>query len=409
MMLGFLARRVTTLGLYGLLAASAFSGCDDSGSDVPTVGELPEVVDRLRFTLILDGLQNPTFAAPLPGTDTLLVLEQPGRIRRVEAGQLLDEPFLDLRDRITAGGERGLLGLAFHPRFAENGRFYVHYSARALEGAAIGNGDTVVSEFAVAAEGNAGDPASERRVLTVDQPFANHNGGMLAFSPRDGFLYIGLGDGGSGGDPDANGQNLSSLLGKMLRIDVDARDQGEYGIPDGNMTGDRVRPEIWSFGLRNPWRYSFDENGDLYIADVGQGDVEEIDYEPAGEGGRNYGWKIMEGSRCFEPSSGCDATGITLPIVEYGRGAGRSITGGYVYRGQAIPELRGIYLYADYATGLIGALRVENGALAGSKDITSSINPDQLRNFTSFGLDAQGELYVLRGSGNGALYRIEAR
>ena len=398
--------RFATLSLCSVLVAGALASCEDAGSSVPTVGELGEVVDRLRLNRVLQGLDAPTFAAALPGTDTLLVLEQAGRIRSVQNGELQAEPFLDIRDRVSAGGERGLLGLAFHPRFADNVLFYVHYSARTVDGTDIDNGDTVVSEFSVGAQGTA-DPSSERRVLTVDQPYANHNGGMLAFSPRDGYLYIGLGDGGSARDPQGNGQNLDTLLGKMLRIDVDARDAGEYGIPSGNMTGSGVRPEIWSYGLRNPWRYSFDDNGDLYIADVGQGDLEEVDYEPAGEGGRNYGWKIMEGTSCHDPESGCNQDGITLPVVEYGRGSGRSITGGYVYRGQAIPELQGVYLYADYASGLISALRIENGALVGSKDITSSINPDDISGFTSFGVDAQGELYLL--ASNGGLYRIEAR
>lgn len=410
MTLGLLSSRVAALSLGGALASGALAGCEDTGSSVPTVGELGEVVERLRLSRVLGGLSDLTFAAALPGTDTLLLLEQQGRIRSVENGALVDEPFLDLRDRVEAGGERGLLGLAFHPRFSENGLFYVHYSARAVSGTEIGNGDTVVSEFSRNGQGNTADPASERRVLTVDQPYGNHNGGMLAFSPLDGFLYIGMGDGGSARDPQGHGQNLGSLLGKMLRIDVDGRDAGEYGIPSGNMTGAGVRPEIWSYGLRNPWRYSFDDNGDLYIADVGQGDREEIDYEPAGEGGRNYGWNIMEGARCHEPMSGCNQDGLTLPVIEYGRDSGRSITGGYVYRGQAIPELRGVYLYADFATGLISALRLENGALVGSRDISSSINPDGVNNFTSFGVDAQGELYLLTGGGDGgALYRIEAR
>jgi glucose/arabinose dehydrogenase len=267
----------------------------------------------------------------------------------------------------------------------------------------------VVAEFQRNGQENTADPASERRLLSVSQPFPNHNGGMIAFSPRDGFLYIGMGDGGSGGDPQGNGQNLDTLLGKMLRIDVDGRGAGEYGIPAGNMTGAGVRPEIWSYGLRNPWRFSFDSNGDLYIADVGQGDIEEVNYEPAGAGGRNYGWNTMEGSECFEPLEDCDRDGITLPVAEYDHDAGNSITGGFVYRGQAIPELRGVYFYADYTSGLIGALRIEDGALVGAKDITSSINPDGVSRITTFGVDAQGEVYLLTGGGNGGLYRIEAR
>ncbi|MEY4549944.1 MAG: hypothetical protein RL685_6139 [Pseudomonadota bacterium] len=408
MTLGLISLRISALSLCGVLVTGAFTACTDSGSSsVPNVGELGDVVDQLRLTRVLDGLAGPTFAAALPGTDTLLVLEQAGLIRRVEAGVLVTEPFLDIRDRVTAGGERGLLGLAFHPQFTENGRFYVHYSSRVAAGTDITAGDGVISEFVRSGQGATADAASERRVLVVEQPRANHNGGMLAFSPQDGFLYIGLGDGGGGGDPDANGQDMNAILGKMLRIDVDGREQGEYGIPAGNMTGNGVRPEIWSYGLRNPWRYSFDDNGDLYIADVGQGSLEEIDYEPAGAGGRNYGWNTMEGTSCYPDGADCERDGLTLPVVEYGRSSGRSITGGYVYRGQAIPDLRGVYLYADYASGLIGALRIEDQALVGSREITATINPDGVSDFTSFGVDSQGEMYLL--TSGGALYRIDPR
>lgn len=219
-------------------------------------------------------------------------------------------------------------------------------------------------------------------------------------------LYIGLGDGGSGGDPEGNAQNLSSWLGKMLRIDVDARSQGQYGIPAGNMTGDGVRPEIWSYGWRNPWRFSFDSNGDLYVGDVGQDSVEEVDYEPSGVGGRNYGWKVMEASRCFRSGSGCVSQDLTLPVAEYFHDQGCSITGGYVYRGQAIAGLEGTYLYADYCSGRFGSLRMEGRKLVAQQDITASINPDNLSNFTSFGVDRQGELYVL--DGGGTLRRITA-
>jgi glucose/arabinose dehydrogenase len=396
---------VSPLAVGCALLASA---CSDSstGSPLPPLGEVGVVVERLQLTSVVAGLDRPTFVTALPGTDALLVLEQSGRVRWLENGQLRAEPFLDLSGRVlSSGGEQGLLGLAFHPRFAENGRFYVHYSS--VAGSGIRAGDGVVSEFTRSGTAATVDPASERRVLSVAQPFANHNGGMLAFSPSDGFLYIGLGDGGSGGDPQGNGQNTGVWLGKMLRIDVDARDQGEYGIPDGNLTGSGVRPELWSIGLRNPWRYSFDpDNGDLYIADVGQNAVEEVDYEPSGTGGRNYGWNSTEGSRCYEPRSGCDQQDISLPVLEYSHDSGCSITGGYVYRGRAIPALRGVYFYADYCTGLIGTLRMENQALSGARDITSTINPDGIKDFTSFGVDADGELYLTtRG---GSLYRVEA-
>ena len=398
-----------TLGsLLGAAAGLLALACSDSGSSpAPPLGEVGSIVLGLQLTRVAQGLDRPTFVTALPGTDSLLVLEQGGRVRWLENGQLRAEPFLDLSSRVlSSGGEQGLLGLAFHPRFSENGRFYLHYSS--VIGSGIRSGDGVVSEFTRRGAAATVDPASERRVLSVAQPYSNHNGGMLAFSPSNGYLYIGLGDGGSGGDPQGNGQNTGVWLGKMLRIDVDARDQGEYGIPEGNLIGNGVRPEIWSIGLRNPWRYSFDpDNGDLYIGDVGQNAVEEVDYEPSGSGGRNYGWNTMEGSRCYEPNSGCDQAGITLPVVEYSHDSGCSITGGYVYRGRAIPELRGVYFYADYCTGLIGTLRMENGALAGARDITASINPDGVQDFTSFGVDADGELYLATRSGS--LYRIEAK
>jgi glucose/arabinose dehydrogenase len=362
---------------------------------------------KLQLTPIVEGLDNPTFVTALPGTDVLLVVEQRGRIRWIENGTARSEPFLDVSNRVLqSGGERGLLGLAFHPRFSENGRFYVHYSSVTAEG--IRSGDGVISEFVRNGAAATVDPSTERRLLSVAQPYSNHNGGMLAFSPSDGMLYIGLGDGGSGGDPQGNGQNTGVWLGKMLRIDVDARDQGEYGVPEGNLTGSGVRPEIWSIGLRNPWRYSFDPaNGDLYIGDVGQNEVEEVDYEPQGAAGRNYGWNQLEGSQCYEPASGCDRSGVTLPVAEYDHDAGCSITGGYVYRGSAMPDLRGVYFYADYCSGLIGALRVENQKLVGARDITDSINPDGIKDFTTFGVDANGELYI--AARGGSVYRIDAK
>jgi glucose/arabinose dehydrogenase len=388
------------------LAGAALACSDGSRSSLPATGELADVVDHLRLTPVVDGLDQPTFITALPGSDVLLVLEQGGRVRWIEGGQLRAEPFLDLSDRVlSGGGEQGLLGLAFHPNFRDNGRFFVHYSTKAQNGLRAGDG--VISEFTSSAGASSADASTQRRLLSVAQPYSNHNGGMLAFSPRDGFLYIGLGDGGSGGDPQGNGQNLGVWLGKMLRIDVDSRDQGEYGIPDGNLSGSGVLPEIWSYGLRNPWRFSFDpDNGDLYIGDVGQNAVEEVDYEPRGAGGRNYGWNTMEGSRCYQPSSGCDRDGIAAPVLEYSHDAGCSITGGYVYRGRAIPELRGVYFYADYCSGLIGTLRMQDGALGGSRDITASINPDGISDFTSFGTDADGELYI--ATRGGSIYRIEA-
>ena len=383
------------------------TACDDSanGGSLAPIGDAG-ALPVMKLTEFVSGLDAPTFLAALPDADVLLVLEQPGRVRKIVNGVLEDEPFLDLTDRVSAGGERGLLGLALNPSFAGDGRFYLHYSARPVPGADIELGAGVVSEFTRRAGELTADPSSERRLLVIDQPYSNHNGGMLAFHPSDGLLYIGLGDGGSGGDPQGYGQNLDAWLGKMLRIDVNGRDAGEYGIPAGNMTGDGVRPEIWSYGLRNPWRFSFDaETGDLYIGDVGQGAIEEIDFEPSGAGQRNYGWNTMEGSRCFEPTSACDREGLTLPVFEYPRDFGCSVTGGYVYRGQALGALRGVYLFADYCSGRFGALRVENERLVLQAEITETLNPDGLRNITSFGVDQLGEIYVLTSSG--VVYRID--
>ena len=395
-------------GRSGALLLALFAcACSESGNaPLPASGEVADVVDHLHLTRVVDGLDRPTFVSGLPGSDVLLALEQGGRIRWIEGGQLRDEPFLDLSQRVfSAGAEQGLLGLAFHPSFRDNGRFFVHYSTVAAD--ALRDGDGVISEFVLRPGATTIDPGDRRQVLSVAQPYANHNGGMLAFSPSDGYLYIGLGDGGSGGDPRGNGQNLGVWLGKLLRIDVDARDQGEYGIPEGNLTGNGARPEIWSYGWRNPWRFSFDpDNGDLYVGDVGQSAVEEVDYEPRGVGGRNYGWNTMEGSSCYPPSSGCDPSGITPPVLEYTHDSGCSVTGGYVYRGRAIPSLRGVYFYADYCSGLVGTLRMQDGALGGSRDITTSLNPDGLGQFTSFGTDSDGELYIT--TRDGGIYRFDA-
>jgi len=371
-----------TLGsLLGAAAGLLALACSDSGSSpAPPLGEVGSIVLGLQLTRVAQGLDRPTFVTALPGTDSLLVLEQGGRVRWLENGQLRAEPFLDLSSRVlSSGGEQGLLGLAFHPRFSENGRFYLHYSS--VIGSGIRSGDGVVSEFTRRGAAATVDPASERRVLSVAQPYSNHNGGMLAFSPSNGYLYIGLGDGGSGGDPQGNGQNTGVWLGKMLRIDVDARDQGEYGIPEGNLIGNGVRPEIWSIGLRNPWRYSFDpDNGDLYIGDVGQNAVEEVDYEPSGSGGRNYGWNTMEGSRCYEPNSGCDQAGKPLlgeredhpadPGPVDRPGAHRARLGARVQRvgGELLGVEAGDCLSNEVQLGVCGAVALGDDRVLGFED-----------------------------------------
>ena len=338
-----------------------------------------------------DGLDSPLFLTHAgDGSGRVYVVEQPGRVILLDAEGGGRETYLDIVERIDSGGERGLLGLAFHPEFPSNGRFFVNYTDL--------NGDTVVSEFS----GDAGiaDPASERVLLTIEQPFPNHNGGDICFGP-DGYLYIATGDGGSGGDPFGNGQSLATHLGKMLRIDVDAGDP--YAVPTDNpfVGQDGALPEIWSYGLRNPWRFAFDrQTGELYIGDVGQGAWEEIDYQPAGEGGRNYGWNTMEGPACFGRSD-CDQSGLTVPITAYGRDEGSTVTGGYVYRGAGQPALAGIYFFADFGSGRIWGFPA-SAATSASIEMTELLQTDL--SIASFGEDEAGELYVV--DLGGAVYRL---
>jgi glucose/arabinose dehydrogenase len=349
---------------------------------------------------VVAGLSSPLDVQIPPGErGRMFVVEQGGRIRVARAGALVAAPFLDISARISSGGERGLLGLAFHPQYATNGRFYLNYTDR--------SGDTHISEFrAPTPAGDAADAASERELMFVAQPFANHNGGGLAFGP-DGFLYIGLGDGGSAGDPFRNGQNLGTRLGKLLRIDVNGA--APFAVPSDNPFVGRAGalPEIWAYGLRNPWRFSFDRTtGDLYIGDVGQNALEEIDVGLASrKGGENYGWNTMEGSRCFSPSSGCNMSGLTLPVTEYGRSDGFSVTGGVVYRGCRMPGHAGQYFYADYGTGIIRSFRLDNGRATDARDWTNALRASGIRNPSSFGVDADGEIYVV--DYDGEVYRID--
>jgi glucose/arabinose dehydrogenase len=367
------------------------------GGTVPedTVSAFP---DPTGFTWapVVSGLSSPVDLTSVPdGSGRLFVVEQPGLVRIVENGALLPTPFLDVRDRVESGGnEQGLLGLAIHPDYASNGFFYVNYTARQ------GGGDTVIARFAVSAgDPNLADPGSEKVLLGVDQPYRNHNGGGMAFGP-DGYLYISLGDGGSANDPEGRAQSLDTLLGKLLRIDVDGGDP--YAIPaDNPFAGGGGEPEIWLYGLRNPWRFSFDRlTGDLYIADVGQGQWEEIDFLAAGApGGANYGWDFREGAHPFEgePPAGLE---LVDPIFEYQHGFGCSVTGGYVYRGQALPEWRGIYVLADYCSGRVwGLLRGADGAWQSQELFQSGFS------ITSFGEDQDGEVYLMDRSGT--IYRLQ--
>jgi glucose/arabinose dehydrogenase len=358
----------------------------------------------LHLTLLVNGLVEPIFVTAAPDDDTrLYVLEKRGAIRVILDGRLLAEPFLDLRGRVASEDEQGLVGLAFHPRYAENGRFFIQYALLDPTRAPGQDHQVLLSEFARSEDdADRADASSERILMVVDQPATIHLGGMLAFGPSDGMLYIARGDGGASGP-----EQLDTLTGKMLRIDVDGESEDRpYGIPEGNLTGDGVLPELWSRGLRNPWRFSFDVcTGDIYIGDVGESSFEEIDFEPANTPGRNYGWKTLEGPRCFDGSATCDASGVTEPVLVYDHGTGCAVTSGYVYRGERIAALRGTYLYADYCSGFFGSFRMAGGRAADVRDITGDINPERIPLITSFGVDNSGELYVL--SHSGALYRID--
>src|SRR5688500_9165824 len=353
---------------------------------------LPLFAQTVALQPVVSGLTEPVAIAHAQDNRLFIVL-QDGQIVIWNGTSLLQTPFLDIRSLVLSGGERGLLGLAFHPDYAHNGFFFVNYTDR--------NGDTVITRYSVsAADPNRADPTSARRLFLIDQPFSNHNGGQLAFGP-DRYLYIGMGDGGAGGDPQNNAQNRAQLLGKMLRIDVDSGDP--YGIPPANpfIGQSGTRPEIWAIGMRNPWRFSFDRvTGDLWIADVGQGDVEEIDFQPASSrGGENYGWRIKEGSKCFNPRT-CSSTGLIDPVIEYGHVDGAcAVTGGYVYRGTRTPRLTGTYIYGDYCNGVIwGATRNANGTFSSRVLIDTNIF------ISTFGEDANGEVYV--ADHRGAIFRI---
>lgn len=344
--------------------------------------------DPYELVAVGDGFKHPvqlTHAGD--GSGRTFVVEQEGRVLVMRDGRPA-ETFLDLRSKVYHGGECGLLSIAFHPKFRENGRCFVNYTSaeRGL--------DSIVSELTVPKGGQKAEPASEREILRLAQPYPNHNGGMQLFGP-DGFLYIGFGDGGAGGDPHGHGQNLSSLLGKMLRIDVDTRAPGlAYGIPADNpfVGTPGARPEIWAYGLRNPWRFSFDPaTGTLWCADVGQNRFEEIDVI---ERGKNYGWNVMEGAHCFKPESGCNTQGLTLPAKEYGRKKGVCVTGGHVYRGKAVPDLAGAYIYGDFGSGRIWSLRLSGGWVKEDRELMHSKKP-----ISSFGTDEAGELYVVTYEG----------
>jgi glucose/arabinose dehydrogenase len=358
---------------------------------VPPPPAPPPAVLTLALAPVAANLSSPTFLAAPPGDTRQFIVERAGRILLMQGGALLSQAFLDIRALTDVTGEGGLLSMAFDPGYATNGRFYV-YRTNASH-------DIVVERYTVSGDPNRADAASGITILRIPHPgFTNHFGGLLAFGP-DGYLYLGTGDGGSAGDPNGNAQNLGSLLGKLLRLDVaSASASVPYRIPDTNPYRGQAgaRPEIWASGLRNPWRFAFD--GDkLYIADVGQDQREEIDLEASVQGGLNYGWNRMEGSACYGAQS-CDRSGLALPVLDYSHleaGNPCSITGGYVYRGTAIPELAGRYFYSDYCAGFLRSF------LAADRTVTEQRewNVNKVGQVVSFGRDGQGELYVLGASG----------
>ena len=360
-----------------------------------------ESPDSSGLKTVAAGLNFPLYLTTAHGDDNrLFIVEKGGLIRIIKNGTLLETPFLDIHRLVSTGGEQGLLGLAFDPGYATNGRFYVSYTDT--------SGDSKIVRYSVSGNPDIAQTAPDRVLLTIDQPFANHNGGNIVFGP-DGYLYIGMGDGGSGNDPHGNGQDKTDLLGSLLRIDV--RPQDDYTIPGDNpfISLPSARPELWDIGLRNPWRFSFDrKTGDLYIADVGQNAREEINVAPSAQGrgkGINYGWNIMEGTICtpgVDPN--CNKTGLTLPVLDYDHSNGNcSVTGGYVYRGSAIPGIQGTYFYADYCAGLVKSFVYRNWAATDHKE-WKALSPGG--NITSFGEDGQGELYILTSQGD--VYRIIA-
>ena len=358
---------------------------------LPLPGAAPAHATGITLTLKRVGksFDRPLFLTAPAGSKRTFVVEQPGRIRSLD-GRM----FLDISSEVdSSGNEQGLLGLAFHPDYKRNGHLYVDYIDR--------DGNTVVSRFTAAANRKTAKVGSEKVILRVKQPAANHNGGMLAFGP-DGDLYIGLGDGGGEDDAYHTGQDKQTLLAKILRINVDHG--SPYTVPPTNpfVRKHSFLPETWDWGLRNPWRFSFDrKTGHLYIGDVGQDAYEEVDVEKKGKSGHNYGWSVMEATHCYQPAQGCSRTGLTLPVAEYPHSLGCAVTGGYVYRGKESPTLRGTYLFGDYCSGRIWTLKQQHGTWTMSQALKTNLS------ISSFGEDASGELYVADIAGGG-IYRITA-
>jgi glucose/arabinose dehydrogenase len=372
-----------------LLLACFLNGCSSSNSSTPPPSGGPP--PTLSLTPVVSGLSNPIdFQAPDDGSGRFFIVEQAGRIRIFVNGALLATPFLDISSKVDFSGEKGMLGLAFHPQFPQKNLFYVHYDR--LVGALQ---QSVIAEYQISTSDPNLAATSERILLMVDQPpYANHKGGQIAFGP-DAFLYIALGDGGSGGDPLGNGQNLQTLLAKVLRIDVDHTSAGlQYAIPPSNpFAGGGGLPEIWAYGLRNPFRFSFERGtGRLFCGDVGQDKYEEIDIL---QSGGNFGWNVMEGMHCYNPASGCNVSGLILPIAEYDHAEGNAVIGGYVYKGSAIPSLAGAYIFSDNGSGTIWKLvEAPPGTWTPTKLLSSN------RGISSLGQDVAGEIYFVDYSGS---------
>jgi glucose/arabinose dehydrogenase len=396
-------------GLAGSILAGCGGGSSDAGPDALQPDCDPTTGSEVSFFPVVTDLESPIFMTSPPGDPRLFIVEQGGTIKVVKDGVLLGTPFLEIEAAVVSGGEQGLLGLAFHPDYPADPRFFIYYTAQSSP---EGGGAAVIAEYRVSDDPDVADAGSEDRLLQISDFAGNHNGGMLAFG-ADGYLYIGTGDGGGGGDnddpqhPNGHGQDETTLLGDMLRIDVSA--PGTYAIPSDNPFADSPdgpndpRPEIWAIGLRNPWRFSFDRmTGDLYIGDVGQGSVEEVDFYPAGGApGANFGWREMEGTSCFDPTD-CNRAGKELPISEYNHANSRSsVTGGYVYRGSCMPDLQGTYVFGDYGSGEIWGFKYTGTPNNSPPLLHQHSRGDDI---SSFGEDATGELYFTAHSGT--LFRM---
>jgi glucose/arabinose dehydrogenase len=403
-------RAILVVAAASALAAAPVASSTSVGGASSAAASSAAVTTAAAFTLTLtpfkSGFASPVFMTSAhDGSGRLFVAEQGGRVKVISRdGTVLPTPLLDLSARVSKGTEQGLLGLAFHPNFRTNGKFYVDFTNLA--------GDTVINEYRLSPPSSNRVTLPGRRILTIDQPYVNHNGGDIAFGP-DGFLYIGMGDGGSGGDPGNRAQSRNTLLGKILRINVNGHTATRgYLIPSSNpFVGRAGRDEIWSYGLRNPWRFSIDPaTGALWIGDVGQNRFEEVDrslrgiYKVGGRG-RNYGWRVLEGRHCFIPATGCSRVGKTMPLIEYAHDNPNTtddncaVTGGYVYRGNAYPLLRGQYVYGDFCSGRIWTISAGASPL-----VRPTLRLDTSLAISSFALDGGNELYVL--SLDGGIYRV---